>query len=261
MLKSLILLYFIVQSVFIQGQTDSIVLKGEYQGKSIYFQNHTGAKEAGCTLKITVNGKPLGMGNPDFEIDLGAYKLKLDDPVIIVIYFKKGCAPKIVNPEALAPSSTFEIVKMEFDDKGVLSWTAKNETGKLSYKLEQFVCHKWLTLVEIKEKARGTNEYAYKPKMYSGKNTFRLKQSSPHAEPRMSKPIDFMSSLPPITIADLKMGKKLVFSDSTSFEIYDKFGTKVKKGFGKIIDVMDLPKDMYDLNYGNQAESVKIEKK
>ena len=256
MIKFLALFSFLLTVPSLSAQSDTIILKGEYQGKNIYFQSHN----ASCIQKITVNGKGLGMGNPDFEIDLGAYKLKNDDPVIIFIIHKKGCAPKVVNPEGLSPSSTFEIVSIAFDKAGVLNWTAKHETGKLIYKLEQFVCHKWLVLAEIKEKSKGQNDYSYKPKTYSGTNMFRLKQIGPTGEARLSQTAEYTSSAKPVAITTPKFVRELVFSDSTSYEIYDKFGTKLKKGFGKTVDCIGLQNDIYSLNYGNQSESVKIEK-
>ncbi len=256
MIKFLALFSFLLTVPSFSAQNDTLILKGEYQGKNIYFQSHN----ATCIQKITVNGRGLGMGNPDFEIDLGAYKLKNDDPVTVFIIHKKGCVPKVINPEALSPSSTFEIVSIEFDKAGVLHWTAKHETGKLAYKIEQFVCHKWLLLAEIKEKSKGQNDYIYKPRTYSGSNLFRLKQTNLPAEPRMSQTVEFNSSAKPVTIINTKVIRELAFSDSTSYEIYDKFGTKLKKGFGKTVDCIGLQNDIYSLNYGNQSESVKIEK-
>ena len=243
------------------SQSDTLKIRGEYQGKNVYFQSHSVAKEAGtCIEKITINGQIPGMGNPDFEIDLSPFKFRIGDSVKICIIHKKSCQPKIMNPEVFMPVSSFEISDMSFNNSGLLTWKARKETGKLAYKIEQYVWHKWVTLAEIKEKSKGENQYSYKPRIYNGKNLFRLKQVNPTGDPRLSDTISFYSSAPIISVDNVKFVRELTFSDSALFEISDKFGTKLKKGVAKKVDCLDLKNDSYSLNIANQEAIIKIEK-
>jgi hypothetical protein len=42
------------------------------------------------------------------------------------------------------------------------------------------------------------------------------------------------------------------FSSATLYEVYDQFGNIVKRGFASEIDVKDLKKGLYYLNYDNK---------
>jgi hypothetical protein len=82
-----------------------MVLKGYYTGKNIYVQNPLTDQGGFCvTSAPEVNGSVTTrlIHSSAFEIDLGQYHLKIGDPVEIVITHHSGCAPKILNPEALA---------------------------------------------------------------------------------------------------------------------------------------------------------------
>jgi hypothetical protein len=69
-----------------------------------------------------------------------------------------------------------------------------------------------------------------------------------------------MSDVPEIDYAPIKASKDVNFfqkgkSDKqieTMYEIYDQYGNIVKKGFGSKLDVSNLPKGAYFLNYDNK---------
>lgn len=234
----------------------TIVLEGNYQGKNIYVQNPFAGSNVGfCVQEVRVNGEVTTdeINSSAFEIDFKIRGLKVGDKVEVKIFHKDDCKPKVLNPEVLKPKSTFEIVSMKIDAQGTLKWSAKNETGKLPFIVEQFRWNKWVKVGEIEGKGTAEpNEYSFKVSPHSGKNQFRVKQVDYTNQPRLSKPVDYMSNSAAVTFAPVKASKDITFSSETMYEIYDQYGNVVKKGFGKVVDVSNLQKGIYYLNWDNQ---------
>jgi len=238
-----------------------IVLEGNYQGKNIYVQNPFSASGVGfCVQEVKVNGKVTTdeIGSSAFEIDLKALHLNIGDKVEVKITHKDGCKPKVLNPEVLKPKSTFEIQTIGVDKDLILKWSTKNESGKLTYIVEQF---RWNKLVKVGEvDGKGTaepNSYSFKIVPHSGKNTFRVKQIDYSGQPRISKSCDYSASLPEITFSPAKPTKDITFlagstPTETMFEVYDQYGNIVKRGFASSVDVSNLPKGSYYLLYDNK---------
>jgi len=189
------------------------------------------------------------------------WKLNIGDKVEIKIFHKEDCKPKVLNPEVLKPKSTFEVVSMTADKEGNIKWTTKSETGKLPFAVEQFRWNKWVKVGEVD--GVGTpisNEYSFKVVPHSGKNQIRVRQTDYSGQPRLSKPAESQSEVPEIEYAPIKASKDITFfqkgkSDKqieTMYEIYDQYGNIVKKGFGSKLDVSNLPKGGYFINYDNK---------
>ncbi len=238
-----------------------IILEGNYQGKNLYVQNPFGSGGVGfCVTEVFVNGNITldEINSSAFEIDLKPHKLAIGEKVEVKIKHKEDCKPKVINPEVLKPKSTFEIVSMTIDKDGVVKWSTKAETGKLSYAIEQFRWNKWVKVGEIEGVGAPTiNNYSFKIEPHSGKNQIRVKQIDYTGQPRISKPIDFMSDVPEIAFAPVKVSKDINFvvSDKpheTMYEIYDQYGNVVKRGYGSKVDASNLAKGGYFLNYDNK---------
>jgi hypothetical protein len=247
-----------------QAQGGVIVLEGNFQGKVLYVQNPFGPGGVGfCVTEVKVNGNITTdeTNSSAFEIDLKAQHLNLGDKVEVRIFYKDGCKPKVLNPEVLKPRSSFEITAMTADRDGNLKWTTKSETGKLTYVIEQFRWNKWVKVGEVEGNGSGgENSYAFKISPHSGKNQLRVKQTDYSGQPRVSKPVDFISDLPELEFAPVKTSRLISFFEKgkedkyveTMYEIYDQYGNIVKKGFGSRIDVSNLPKGAYYLNFDNK---------
>jgi len=248
----------------IKAQGSVIILEGNYQGKTLYVQNPFGPGGVGfCVTEIKVNGNIATdeTNSSAFEIDLKPHKLNIGDKVEIKIFHKDGCKPKVLNPEVLKPKSTFEIIAMSVEQNGTLHWSTKSETGKLTYFVEQFRWNKWVKVGEVEGVGTpNSNEYAFKVAPHSGKNQLRVRQTDYSGRPRLSKAVDFTSDLPEVEYAPLKANKDITFfikgkqdkAQETMYEIYDQYGNIVKKGAGTKVDVSNLPKGSYFLNYDNK---------
>lgn len=243
------------------GQGSVIIVEGNYQGKNLYVQNPFASGGVGfCVSEVSVNGNVTTdeIGSSAFEIDLKPHQLKIGDKVEVKITHKAECKPKVLNPEVLKPKSTFEVISMSVTPDGTLKWSTKGEQGKLTFVVEQFRWNKWVKVGEVDGVGTAvTNEYSFKVAPHSGKNQFRVKQTDYSGQPRLSKPIDFMSATCDVTFAPAKVSKEISFDcggkgTETMYEIYDQYGNIVKRGFGVKIDCANLPKGGYFLNYDNK---------
>lgn len=233
-----------------------IVLDGNYQGKNLYVQNPFRSVGVGfCAYEVTVNGQVTTdeVNSSAFEIDFKNLGLKVGDKVLVKIEHQDDCTPKVLNPEVLKPKSTFNIVTLSFDAaNSTLKWSAKDESGKLPYIIEQYRWNKWIKVGEVDGMGSAdAHNYEFKVTPNSGKNSFRVKQVDYTGQPRLSNKFDYTSDLPAVSFSPEKVKDQIFFTSPTMYEIYDEYGNIVKRGFGKDIDASDLKKGIYYLNYDN----------
>lgn len=254
-------LFLALASVKAYSQGGVIILEGNYQGKNLYIQNPYASGGVGfCVTEVLVNGNITTdeSNSSAFEIDFKPHKLNIGDKVEVKIKHKEDCKPKILNAEVLKPKSTFEVVSMSVEKDGTLKWSTKSETGKLAFAVEQFRWNKWVKVGEVEGNGTPvTNNYSFKVAPHSGKNQVRVRQTDYSGQPRLSKPVDFTSDVPEVTFAPVKASKDINFVAQdkpieTMYEIYDQYGNIVKKGFGSKVDVSNLPKGGYFLNFDNK---------
>ncbi len=257
---------FLISMVFLFGigcysqstsQTNRMVLTGIFQGKNLYIQNPSFSGPGFCITRCTVNGEAPCENKSAFELDLYCHKLKLGDSVIVVIEHAKGCKPKILNPEVLLPESTFEIVDIDISTSGVLKWTTMMESGSLPFIIEQFRWGKWVKLGEVDGVGTGNmHEYSFniQGNLHADLNKFRVKQIGFSGKPRLSESVEVDFGIQEISVLkkQRKIGK-LYFTAETRYEVYDTYGNYVKKGFGSEIDLSQMRKGFYYVNYGNKA--------
>jgi hypothetical protein len=243
------------------AQGGVIILEGNYQGKNLYVQNPFGSGGVGfCVTEVLVNGNITTdeINSSAFEVDFKPHKLNIGEKVEIKIKHKEDCKPKVLNPEVLKPKSTFEVISMTVDKDGNVKWSTKSETGKLAFAVEQFRWNKWVKVGEVDGVGTpSTNNYTFKITPHSGKNQIRVRQTDYSGQPRLSKPVDFVSDVKEVIFAPAKVSKDINFASNdkpaeTMYEIYDQYGNVVKRGFGSTIDASNLTKGGYFLNYDNK---------
>lgn len=240
-----------------------IVLEGNYMGKNIFVKNPFGGAGVGfCVFEVTINGKlsPDEVNQSAFEIDFNNQGLKIGDKVIVNIKHKDDCAPEVLNPEVLKPKSTFNSSKSSVDKEGVLKWTVDNENGKLDYIVEQFRWNKWVKVGEVSGNgAPGTHSYEFKITPHSGENQFRAKQVDYTGKPRYTRTAKYQSSSPEITLGGDKFKGTINFKGGpTMYEIYDRYGTIVKRGYGQSANIETLEKGTYYISFDKVTEQVQF---
>ncbi len=260
MKKSLMYILSAISYVVV-AQEGVLILEGNYQGKNLYVQNPFASSGIGfCVTEVLVNGNITTdeTNSSAFEIDFKPHKLNVGDKVEVKIKHKSDCKPKVLNPEVLKPKSTYEIVAMSLDKDGLLKFSTKSETGKLTFVIEQYRWNKWVKVGEVDGAGTpSTNNYEFKLQLHSGKNTVRVRQTDYTGRPRVSKAVEVISDIPEVTFGPMKAKTEVLFMSNdkpaeTMYEIYDQYGNIVKKGYGNKIDVSNLPKAGYFLNYDNK---------
>ncbi len=252
----MVLSFFILTAFYDWSYAGVIVVEGKYQNKNIYVQNCITSSGVGyCTSQIVINGQTSTdeINSSAFEIDLSQFQLKYGEDVVVQIKFKDGCSPKVLNPEALKPKPTFEILSININSEGMIAWTTKNEDGSLPFIVEQFRWSKWIKVGEVQ--GRGTpDDHAYKflAPLHSGENKFRIKQTGFSVNStRYSPEVKVVSSMPKCEYIISKNKTSYIFSCETMYEVYDFYGTIVKKGWGKELDFSTLNKGSYYLCFDN----------
>ena len=246
-----------------QGNESSIVIEGHYQGKNLYVQNPFSGSGVGfCVIAVYINDDVTTdqVNSSAFEIDFANASVKNGDPVSVRIQHKLDCLPKVLNPEVLRPKSTFENSEIFVNENKILNWTTTKEQGKLTYYVEQYRWNKWVKIGEVDGNGSDReNNYKFSvaSHIHSGSNKFRAKQIDYTGRPRPTMSCVYKAlGQEVITLINPKVKKTLDFSDNTLYEIFDTYGNLVKKGYGKIINIENLDKGLYYVNYDNTSGEV-----
>ena len=261
MKKNLLLTLVFITPFLVQAGV--IVVEGEYQLKNVFVLNGESPSGVGfCVYEVTVNGDITSdeINSDAFEIDLSVFGLELADPVELRISDKDGCEPKVLNPEALEPTPTFEVKTLNVNPEGILTWSTVNEQGALPFIIQQFKWNKWVNLGEVQGKGTSNeNSYQFKFVTVSGENKVRVIQKSFSGKVRASDAVSFNSDKTAVTYSYDKKKEKITFSDDTSFEIYNKYGQVAKRGYGNTVSLSNLRSSTYYLTYDSSMDE--IEKK
>ncbi|MDQ3046681.1 MAG: hypothetical protein M3R27_03965 [Bacteroidota bacterium] len=232
-----------------------IVVEGKYQDKNLYVQNGYAGNGVGfCTYEVSINGKTSTdeVNSSAFEIDFSAFQITPGTVVIVEIKHKDDCSPKVLNPEALKPKATFEVVNINIDKNGLLNWETKNEMGSLNYIIEQFRWNKWIPVGEVKGGGSlEKNTYSFNTTAHSGENKFRVKQVGYGDIAKTSGNVTYISTSGQPTYTMANGSKAIQFSGETMYEVFNAYGNVIKRGYGNNLDIANLSKGSYYLCYDN----------
>ena len=146
----------------------------------------------------------------------------------------------------------------------VLSWTATENSLKVTYVVQQFRWNKWVNWDTIEGKSKGdTTKYSANIAKYfhSNENVFRVNpkvkekviansQNVKHLE----KNLDIQ--LPRLVYYNKNAPMDVTFNKPTWFEVYNKFGTLLIHGYGISFSRKGFPRDVYYVNYDNACTEV-----
>ena len=240
-----------------------IILEGKYQQKNIYVAQAIGQEGIGfCAYEIRVNGKLVtdGINSTAFEIDLSTFQFDLGDDIVIEIRHKNGCVPKILNPGGLKPKPSFNTIDIKIDENQVLEWITEEEYGSLPFIVQQYKWNKWVDIGQVKGSGTPTiSNYAFHVNFTSGINKYRVIQKDQTGRIKKSNSVQFEADIPKLSHTYIKKRKErtIVFSAGTGYEIHNKYGVLVAKGFGTEVDVKSLVEDNYWLSFDNTTVSFK----
>jgi len=242
-----------------------IVIEGVFQSKDVYIQNPTGPKGVGFSVyEVQVNGEITSdeINSSAFVIDLNMLQLAVGAPIEIKVLYHDGSTPKILNPEAVLPSSTYEMVSIAATNEKQLNWKTTGESGELPYIIEQYRWNKWVTVGEVIGTGRAElNTYSYSFDAHAGTNTFRVKQKDGTGKARYSEEVTYDAiGLKPVEFEPKKASKSITFSRETRYEVYDEYGRLKKRGYNNTIDVSTLDSGVYYINYDSRFGETFVKK-
>jgi hypothetical protein len=236
-------------------QAGVLTISGVYQGKNLYVQNpFTGNMKDFCTDEVFVNDEKVmaQIKSSAYEIDLS--NLKLNDPVTIKITHKDDCKPKVLNPQVIRMSSTFQFAAFNVSNSN-LEWSTKGEKTGDKVIVEQFLYNNWVPLKELPAKGSLTNNaYTSDQNHHSGINKYRIKFIEKEGTVFYSKVVEFKSDLPEVTFYPKRVSNKIYLSRGVDYEVIDGYGNIIIKGKGKEITCDNLQEGVFYLNIDNKTE-------
>lgn len=229
------------------------VYTGVYQGKDLYVKNPFAPDGVGfCVFEVLVNGEVTSdeVNSSAFAIDLGLFGFKMGQAVEVVIRTKDSCEPSVVNPDAIAPESTFDLQSISSPERGTLQFTTANEVGPLPFVVEQFKWNKWVEVAQIDGQGQSeqANVYNVNVPLHSGQNTFRIVQRDANGS-RISAKQEIEGLDVQVAILAEKFTNHLEFSSDTTYEVYNLYGLVVARGYGKKVDATAWKPGTYYVNF------------
>jgi len=239
----------------------NLSIEGHYQGKNLFVQSPESEDGFGfCVNKVTVNGTPSShtVQASAFQIDMSEFDVQIGDKVLIVFEHEDGCKPKLLNPEVLLPKSTFVLEDISCTPDGTLSWQTIEESGALTYQIEQYKWNKWVTVGETNGIGNAKpNDYLFNLSPHSGENRVRVTQTDNSGKKRASNEVSFDCTTVPEPEMKTKSGDQIEFiangqAVTTKYEIFDAYGNIVKKGMNSVVNCSNLKKGIYHVNFDNK---------
>ncbi len=255
-------LFLIVVAIFLlipafaqNAEVAEMTIFGIYHGKNITIQNPIIGNKVYCTNEVYLNNKKVmsNIASSLYEVNLSM--LKIGDSVTVVISHKAGCQPKVLNPQVLRPSPTFQYISVSVD-KDFVKWSTQGERSSDIYFLEQFSNHNWLILQKFN--ALGISVYSVPVRHSVGTNRYRIRYVEKDGRIFYSKEVEFKVTpatvLEPVTFYPRNVTDKIYLSRPVPYQVIAQNGTVLKRGNAAEILLTDLKTGVYYLAVDNKKE-------
>ncbi len=232
-----------------------ILLDGKYSGKNLYVVNPSVGKDF-CVQSVIVNGKeyPFVAQSNAFEISLS--DLQLNDFIFVEIFHNKGCTPTIINAESLIKESEFSFPSFIYSKKKkLLEWNITELNADYQYELEQLLYGKWISIKELGKPDEMISN-TYLPVLLSGMNFFRIKQIDKEGNTLTSPVVKIKSPNLRVMLLGDKVKEFIEFTAVTHYELFDENGFFIKRGTAKKVNVSDLKKGVYWINFDGKETMI-----
>jgi hypothetical protein len=237
-----------------------INIDGVYNGKNLYILNPS-IGNGYCVSEVWVNGKKTKdeVNSNSFEIDFSLLGIKEGTTLRIRIFHSKNCLPKIINPEVLEEITRLSFVNIKINKGETINWEINGNALQGNFSVEQYRWKKWVLVNEISIQDSTTlNSYSVEIYPNTGQNLFRIKFTDDKGKVFYSKEIKYNQPGKELTITTDKIKDKIALSNTSMYEIFDEKNNLILQGTSKYIDVSELKKGKYFINYDNKTETFSI---
>jgi hypothetical protein len=257
--KVILFLIFALIQISSFAQIDSLIASGRYYNANVFIYNPD--IDNGYSIQaITINGDTLkgNLSTNGIELDFSVLGLNEGSPIQIRIFYKSGAKPTIVNPEVLASNQNLRFSRPKFI-KGHLQWRLTGSLSDSPIYIEHFEWGEWRLAGEVDPLDTIRNKlYQYDIPSHSGVNRVRLFTFDGQHKKVESKELRYsVSKDMAVTLATTKIKDDVVFSRETHYELFDNNGILLKSGTDRYVNMRDLPKGLYWLNYDNFTIQIK----
>ncbi|MFN8438380.1 MAG: hypothetical protein U0V72_12185 [Cytophagales bacterium] len=229
--------------------------KGVYQGKNVIIQNPAVDKTF-CIEEIFLNNVSLEINTKVPLIEINLLKLQAGDTLNIKIKHGSSCTPKLLNPHVIKQNSAFRFLKFEVNATN-LTWQTRGEKINTRLYIEQYLNSNWAVVHELPSKGLSTqNEYTIHEFHCSGINKYRIRYEESEGVNFYSSIVEFRSNKARVNFYPKRITSIVKFSRDVAFEVLDKEGTSVKKGYANEIDMSEQKEGVYYLLFDNRKEKV-----
>lgn len=232
---------------------EELLVDGKCTGGDLYVLNPS-VGDGFSVRRVTLNGKeyPFTQNSNAFEISLADYTP--NDYVIVQISYLKGAEPKVVNAESLVKESEFSLPSFMYNKKTkLLVWNPEEMDPTCHYRLEQFLYGKWIIVKDLGS-PRDMIADTYLPVLLTGTNLFRIKQTDGSKKELSSPVVKLKSPNRKVLLMADRVKEFIEFTAVTHYELYDANGFFIKRGTAQKVNVSDLKKGDYWINFdGKEA--------
>ena len=236
-----------------ENDFDEVIVEGKYFGGDIFVLNPT-ENGKNCVENVVVNGKKYNFNHESnaFEISLSLYQPS--DYVFIQVQYLAGTHPQIINYDCLIRESEFSLPSFIYNKRSKqIEWKIADLDENCSYNVEQMLYGKW-TVVKKLGTPNDMISNTFLPVLLSGNNLFRIVQIDPQDKMLSSQIVKLKSPNRRILLMSDKVKDAIEFTDVTHYELYDANGFFIKRGTAQKVNVSDLKKGEYWINFdGKEA--------
>lgn len=237
------------------GNYDELTISGLYSGKNIYVLNPS---EGGTfsVQSVSINGKEYAFNHESNAFEISLQEHQLNDFIFIQVQHSPQMPPLIINGESLVQEKEFPMPSFLFNKKSkMLEWKSSDMCGKCEYRLEQLLYGKWVKIKEIGSPEDLLAEN-YLPVLLSGMNLFRIIQTDSYGAELSSPIVRYKSPNRKVLLMTDKVKDFIEFTAVTHYELYDANGFFIKRGTAQKVNVTDLKKGTYWINFDGKEAMV-----
>ena len=237
------------------GETEfeEMVLNGKYAGGNVYILNPSDNGNFSVS-KVIVNGKNYDFNHQSNAFEISLSHLSPDEEVILQVQYAPGTQPQIINYDCLIQESEFSLPSFIYNKKTKLvEWKIEEMDANCQYNLEQMLYGKWIVVKKLGNPSDMISN-TFLPVLLSGMNLFRIVQTDPQGHTLVSPIVKLKSMNRRIMLMNDKVKDYIEFTAVTHYELYDANGFFIKRGTAQKVNVADLKKGEYWINFdGKEA--------